>query len=61
LAGQPQDPTINEHLGDAYWTVGRKYEARYAWKTAILFADDEDTNRLATKIDLGLTPELISP
>ncbi len=61
LEGQPQDPTINEHLGDAYWTVGRKYEARYAWKTAKLFADDVDRERLLAKIDLGLSPALISP
>ena len=61
LEGQPQDPTINEHLGDAYWTVGRLYEARYAWKSAKLFAEDEDSLRLASKIDLGLRPDLISP
>jgi len=61
LEGQPQDPTINEHLGDAYWTVGRLYEARYAWKSAKLFAEDKDAQRLASKIDLGLRPDLISP
>lgn len=61
LAGQPQDPTINEHMGDAYWTVGRKYEARYAWKTAKLFAEESELDRLLAKIDLGLTAELISP
>ena len=61
LAGEPQDPTINEHLGDAYWTVGRKYEARYAWQSAKLFADKEDQDRLAKKIDLGLMAELVSP
>ncbi|GAA0482694.1 tetratricopeptide repeat protein [Parasphingorhabdus litoris] len=60
-AGEPQDPTINEHLGDAYWTVGRKYEARYAWKSAKLFADAEDMQRLADKIDLGLRADLVSP
>ena len=59
--GQPQDPTINEHLGDAYWTVGRLYEARYAWKSAKLFAEGEDMQRLANKIDLGLRPELVAP
>ena len=26
---KPQDPVINDHLGDAYWRVGRKLEARY--------------------------------
>lgn len=61
LEGQPKDPTINEHLGDAYWTVGRLYEARYAWKSAKLFAEDEDAQRLTSKIDLGLQPDLISP
>lgn len=61
LEGQPQDPTINEHLGDAYWTVGREYEARYAWKSAKLFAEGEDLQRLASKIDVGLRPELVSP
>jgi Flp pilus assembly protein TadD len=61
LEGQPQDPTINEHLGDAYWTVGRLYEARYAWKSAKLFAEDEDAQRLASKIDIGLQPDLVSP
>ena len=61
LEGEPQDPTINEHLGDAYWTVGRLYEARYAWKSAQLFAEGEDLQRLASKIDLGLLPELQSP
>lgn len=61
LAGEPQDPTINEHLGDAYWTVGRRYEARYAWQSAKLFADKKDQERLAKKIDLGLMAELVSP
>ncbi|MEH6791313.1 tetratricopeptide repeat protein [Parasphingorhabdus sp.] len=59
--GEPQDPTINEHLGDAYWTVGRQYEARYAWKSARLFAPEEDEQRLSSKIDLGLRPDLVSP
>lgn len=60
-AGEPQDPTINEHLGDAYWAVGRKYEARYAWKSAKLFADAEDMQRLKEKIDVGLRADLVSP
>ncbi len=61
LAGEPQDPTINEHLGDAYWTLGRKYEARYAWKSAKLFAEDEDFERLASKIEVGLQSDKTSP
>ncbi len=31
---KPEDPTINDHLGDAYWRVGRKLEARFQWAHA---------------------------
>lgn len=50
---EPADPEINEHLGDAYWAVGRRYEARYAWRAARLYADDEASARIATKIADG--------
>ena len=53
-AGDPGEPTINEHLGDAYWSIGRLYEARYAWRAALLTANDKDKARLNAKIDLGL-------
>ena len=32
---RPEDATINDHLGDAYWQVGRKLEARFQWQHAI--------------------------
>src|SRR5262249_11326155 len=28
---KPEDPTINGHLGDAYWRGGRQLEARFPW------------------------------
>ena len=28
------DPVINDHLGDAYWKVGRKLEAKFQWTHA---------------------------
>jgi Flp pilus assembly protein TadD len=51
----PADATINEHLGDAYWKVGRQSEARFQWQRALNF-DVEDTQRTAlnTKIAHGL-------
>ncbi len=52
--GQPGNSTINEHLGDAYWSVGRRYEARYAWRAATIVADTGDMPRLAGKIAAGL-------
>jgi tetratricopeptide (TPR) repeat protein len=55
------DVSINEHLGDAYWQVGRLHEARYAWRAAALQAEGEGSSRLATKIDLGLTEATAAP
>ena len=61
-AGQPGEPTINEHLGDAYWKAGRRYEARYAWRAALVYADDgKVAARIRSKIDLGLSPESAAP
>ena len=32
---EPEDSTINGHLGDAYWAAGRKLEAQYQWRRAL--------------------------
>jgi tetratricopeptide (TPR) repeat protein len=60
-AGDPSEPTINEHLGDAYWASGRIFEARYAWRAALVTAEDKDRGRLSTKIDTGLSEATASP
>jgi tetratricopeptide (TPR) repeat protein len=31
---RPEDSTINDHLGDALWRVGRKLEATFQWTHA---------------------------
>jgi Flp pilus assembly protein TadD len=54
----PADIEINEHLGDAYYRAGRRIEARFAWKAALVYAADEDAQRIRTKIDSGLAPVL---
>jgi tetratricopeptide (TPR) repeat protein len=59
--GQPSDAAINEHLGDAYYSAGRRYEARYAWRAALIYADSSANDRLRSKIDTGLRPELTAP
>lgn len=51
--GSPDNGTISEHLGDAYWHVGRRFEARYAWAAAKLLAKDDDAARIAAKIANG--------
>ncbi|WP_375197638.1 tetratricopeptide repeat protein [Sphingobium sp.] len=56
-AGAPADATINEHLGDALWAVGRRYEARYAWRAAAAVADGAAAERLAAKTKEGMKPE----
>ena len=56
--GEPADVEINEHLGDAYFTAGRRTEARFAWQAALVYAEGDDATRLRTKIDTGLTPQL---
>ena len=49
------DTAINEHLGDAYWTLGRRRDARYAWGAANHGSQGEAAARLSRKIDIGLT------
>ncbi len=59
--GAPADVTINEHLGDALWAAGRRYEARYAWRAAAVFAEGEVAARLHAKAKTGMTPEYVAP
>ncbi|HYJ83887.1 MAG TPA: tetratricopeptide repeat protein, partial [Allosphingosinicella sp.] len=59
--GQPADAAIAEHLGDAYYSAGRRYEARYAWRAALHYAEGAAADRLRSKIDSGLRPDLAAP
>jgi len=51
---EPADVTIQEHLGDAYWSLGRRYEARYAWRAAAVYADDGEAARITGKLATGI-------
>ena len=53
--GAPAESDINEHLGDAYWEADRRLDARYAWRAALVAADDDEKARIKAKIDNGLT------
>lgn len=57
----PTDPTINDHLGDVYWAVGRTREAAFQWSRALSF-DPEPAlaERIRAKLDLGLDAVLAS-
>jgi Flp pilus assembly protein TadD len=53
----PGDPTINEHLGDAYWMAGRKLDARFQWNHALAFNTDPKLKpMLEKKLKDGVTP-----
>ncbi len=41
----PQDVVINDHLGDAYWQVGRRLEAQFQWTRALSFDPAPDVKR----------------
>jgi tetratricopeptide (TPR) repeat protein len=52
---KPGDPTINDHLGDAYWKVGRKLEAKFQWDHAKTSdPEHEELVKILKKIDNGL-------
>ena len=53
VATEPTVAEISEHLGDAYWAAGRRIDARYAWRAALVQADAGETKRLSEKIDFG--------
>ena len=52
---RPGDPTINDHLGDAYWKVGRRLEAVFQWNHAIVNIKEEgQKDAIKEKIKNGL-------
>jgi len=52
---EPGDATINDHLGDAYWRVGRKTEARFQWRHALEGELKPDERRaIMLKLEDGL-------
>jgi len=59
--GDPAQAEIHEHLGDALYTAGRRIEARFAWRAALVAAPDKAKKRLDAKLAVGLTPANASP
>ncbi|MCI3135537.1 tetratricopeptide repeat protein [Phenylobacterium aquaticum] len=51
------DPDINNHLGDAYWQVGRRDEAMFQWRRVLTLAPDAKLKaEVETKIASGVGP-----
>jgi tetratricopeptide (TPR) repeat protein len=43
---RPYHMVINDHLGDAYWKLGRQREAHYMWQRASDYYDDSDEEQV---------------
>jgi len=53
----PADPDVNDHLGDAYWMVGRRDEAGFQWRRVLsLNPSAELKARVEKKLKEGLPP-----
>lgn len=51
----PGDPILNDHLGDIYWRLGRKTEARYQWQRVLTLEPDEElAGHVEAKLEKGL-------
>ena len=58
---EPEDATINAHLGDAYSAAGRKIEAQYQWRRALtLNPTPDDAAKLEAKLTTGRTGAVLS-
>ena len=57
----PDQAEIQEHLGDALFKSGRRFEARFAWEAALVTAEDEVAARVKAKLAGGLNPANAAP
>jgi hypothetical protein len=49
---------VNDHLGDAYWRVGRKTEAAFQWRRVLsLEPDDKLKTSVQRKLASPLGPD----
>jgi tetratricopeptide (TPR) repeat protein len=56
VAKEPANAEINDHLGDAYWQVGRRREAQWQWTRVLtLTPDAERRTEVEQKLASGLT------
>jgi Flp pilus assembly protein TadD len=56
------DPDINNHLGDAYWRVGRRDEAQFQWRRVLTLNPDEKQRAAAeAKLASPLGPDGAPP
>ena len=55
---ESQSSVINDHLGDAYWAQGRRREALFQWRRALMLGPEGDEGpKIEAKIANGLAPQ----
>lgn len=52
----PYDPTVNDHLGDVYWMLGRETEAKFQWQRAL---DNDPEERFIESIKAKLANGIV--
>ena len=53
---EPANAEINDHLGDAYWRVGRRREAEWQWSRVLTLDPDADRRAaVERKLSEGLS------
>ena len=58
----PGNAVISDHLGDVYWFSGRKNEAVFQWKHALVLKEDSEglqKDQVKDKIENGLAENSI--
>jgi Flp pilus assembly protein TadD len=56
------DAEVNDHLGDVYWKLGRKDEARFKWRAVLTLAPDpEIKTRVEAKLASPLGTDAVGP
>ena len=51
----PNDATLNDHLGDAYWKSGRRKEASSQWKRVLIIEPNfKNKEKILEKLELGI-------
>ena len=55
----PDDPIVNDHYGDILWSLDRKMQAQYYWRSALNFDDTEESMKDEINIKLLNGPEKI--
>lgn len=58
VAREPANAEINDHLGDAYWQVGRRREAQWQWNRVLTLSPDAERR---AEVEQKLTDGLVAP